>query len=687
MRRYFVPALIGLALASAAAWGVSLPLRLGLGLTGQAGVDNAPPVSPGTQSPMVLPQLIPLLCGAGGNPLCNSTSVTVTAPMMQHLWAVQGASRITFSLPQAGTAGFEKGQQACAQGDGSGGFTIHPLGSSVLKGVVLSSGNLVLGQYASTCFTSNGADWEATAPPVAPPPANCTSGVLQDGGWDCLLVTTAPNDTVNASVLTADKGTAATTGEDAVVIPNLGSTGGAFTLTLADGTTAGGNKRGQGAVDLQIFNAAIPATAPTNVASGGWATIAGGYSNTASSGFDAVLGGENNTASGGSSGIVSGFNNAAPGTSSFTGAGNSNTTSGSAAGVVAGNSNTASGNNSFTGAGDTNTASGPNDVIGGGHLNQSQDTTTGDNVITGGSQNSIGTGSGNNVIGGGNSNAIPTGQIGGYNTIGGGWQNTVTGAEQCTIGGGLQNICTGEYGTVAGGWLNSAADEAFAAGYSNTASATGSVAIGTDNTASGYAVGSGNNVSAGGSALGFDHVLTGQSVALGGFVIDRGINGYLGFGEQNLYNGGGKGLNQLGTIILCLYDGPSPSTDATLTSQCQIPSPSATNQLVLGDNETIGFRGWVVARAQGPSGPDVGLSSYWNFACLIKRGSSAATTALVGTCTPSLIAQDAGMATLTVTVQADTTNGAIRVVVNTGVTTLNVNWTGRIETEEIGQHS
>jgi hypothetical protein len=66
-------------------------------------------------------------------------------------------------------------------------------------------------------------------------------------GFTASLDTTAPNDTVNASVLAASGGTP---DQDAVVAPKGV---GAFALVDADGTTVGGNKRGAYAVDLQTF--------------------------------------------------------------------------------------------------------------------------------------------------------------------------------------------------------------------------------------------------------------------------------------------------------------------------------------------------------------------------------------------------------------------------------------------------
>lgn len=67
---------------------------------------------------------------------------------------------------------------------------------------------------------------------------------------------------------------------------------GAFSLTPPDGTVAGGNRRGAGAVDLQMVR-----TGATQVASGPRSLIAGGQGNTASGDRSMAIG-SNNTSSG-----------------------------------------------------------------------------------------------------------------------------------------------------------------------------------------------------------------------------------------------------------------------------------------------------------------------------------------------------------------------------------------------------
>ena len=97
----------------------------------------------------------------------------------------------------------------------------------------------------------------------------------------------APNATIPVSTLTA---TAAAASVDIAIIPKGV---GAFMLALPDATTAGGNKRGNYAIDLQLVRASA-----SQVASSNNAGILGGQSNTATATYAVVIGGDTNTASG-----------------------------------------------------------------------------------------------------------------------------------------------------------------------------------------------------------------------------------------------------------------------------------------------------------------------------------------------------------------------------------------------------
>jgi hypothetical protein len=153
----------------------------------------------------------------------------------------------------------------------------------------------------------------------------------------------------------------------------------------------GGNQRGLHAVDLQSARSAA-----TEVASGDYSVIGGGYRNTAS-GFVATVGG-----------------------------GNLNTASGAFATVGGGHINTASVNHATVGGGFQNTASGNYATVGGGSYN----TASGAFATVGGGISDTASGS--------------------YATVGGGVGNTASGS-YATVGGGSYNTASGIYSAIPGG--------------------------------------------------------------------------------------------------------------------------------------------------------------------------------------------------------------------------------------------
>jgi hypothetical protein len=115
------------------------------------------------------------------------------------------------------------------------------------------------------------------------------------------LHTTSPNNTVNAEQLEVTGGS---TNVDLVLTPK--GTGAFILGHEPDNTTTGGNKRGAGAVDLQLFH-----HEPGRVASGAY-SVAAGYSN-AASGAQSVSMGLYNNASGAQS-VALGYLNTVSGT-------------------------------------------------------------------------------------------------------------------------------------------------------------------------------------------------------------------------------------------------------------------------------------------------------------------------------------------------------------------------------------
>ena len=159
--------------------------------------------------------------------------------------------------------------------------------------------------------------------------------------------TATPNATIPVVTLTA---TNAATNVDLALIPK--GTSGALLADIPDNLTAGGNKRGAQAVDLQMSRGAN-----TQVASGANSVIAGGGTNTSSSIYTTVGGGSNNNCSGSYATIAGGRDGIASSTYGTVGGGNANNASGQGATIPGGALNTAAGTYAFS-TGNVNAASG-----------------------------------------------------------------------------------------------------------------------------------------------------------------------------------------------------------------------------------------------------------------------------------------------------------------------------------------
>jgi hypothetical protein len=131
------------------------------------------------------------------------------------------------------------------------------------------------------------------------------------------LSSASPNATVNVVSMAP---VAPTANSDLALVPKGN---GALLAQVPTGTTAGGNKRGQYAVDLVGFrlNAA-------NVASGDYSFLGGGSDNKASNFYSAVVGGAGNFATGNSSFVGGGLDNKANNLASVVAGGRLNVASG-----------------------------------------------------------------------------------------------------------------------------------------------------------------------------------------------------------------------------------------------------------------------------------------------------------------------------------------------------------------------
>ncbi|MBK7986736.1 MAG: hypothetical protein IPK11_07440 [Ignavibacteria bacterium] len=324
--------------------------------------------------------------------------------------------------------------------------------------------------------------------------------------------TSSPNATVPVHQLAA-------TGTEADIDLALSPKGeGALTAQRADGTEAGGNKRGKYAVDLQLVRAEN-----TQVASGMNSVIAGGERNTASGTHSSVGGGYINSALGSHSSIGGGFVNTATGWYSTISGGNVNATGGEKASIGGGIGNTADGENSVIGGGFSNTASGYTATIGGGYEN----TASGwGSTVGGGLYNSSG-GFGSTVSGGENNIASAN-----YSGIGNGRNNTASG-NYTGIGGGRDNTANAEYAVISGGYDNTASGERsiVGGGFANTSAGQYSTIVG----------GFTNNANGWYSSIGggSQNTTTGTKASIGGGIGNTadGENSVIGGGFSNTAGG------------------------------------------------------------------------------------------------------------------------------------------------------
>ena len=231
-------------------------------------------------------------------------------------------------------------------------------------------------------------------------------------------------------------------------------------------------------------------------------------------------------------------------------------------------------------------------------------------------------------------------------TIAGGASHTASQAGD-TVGGGQNNTASGGDSCVPGGSTNVASGgNSFAMGSSCTASGLASVAIGGSSTASGT-----------------------HSWARGNQAHTRGLMAYDVFSAGRFSTNGdaqsGRQVLRVGT------------TDATVsTFTANLAGAGTTNQLVLANDSAMCVTGQVTARQS------TGDAKGWTFSCVIKRGANAAATAMVAACTPTVVANDAGAAAWALTVDADTTNGGLRIRA-TGEAAKSIKWLAVLECAEV----
>ena len=450
---------------------------------------------------------------------------------------------------------------------------------------------------------------------------------------------------------------------------------GAIQAQATTSSTVGGNARGANAVDWQTARSAASQVASSaytvvsggvnNTASGFNATINGGTGNTGSATYSFGGGGYFNTASGVISSVVGGYSNTAAGFYNFIGSGYQN--SGTALSAVTTQSGTMNGTTAVTLSGSnanikvgqlisgTSISSFPHTyvaAISGTSLTLSQNA-SGSSTSTLSFYTPHGV-----VVGGGNNQAT-----GSYSFIGGGG-DAGTAANR--------NVASGDWSTVGGGFKNTIA---LASSYSVIAG--GSSAAITGNGFSFIGSGFGHTISTDYASIlgGYSNNANGRfsSILGGGNGNTRSIQGNqvspASFGPIDF----ASGVSQSSLLVL-----GRQTTDATPTVLASSSAAAGTtNQVILPNNSAYFFRGEVVSGVTGG-----GNTKGWTIEGVIKRGANAASTALVGTPTVTSLYADAGAATWTIAVTADTTNGGLRVTF-TGQAATTIRTVCQIRTTEV----
>jgi hypothetical protein len=195
----------------------------------------------------------------------------------------------------------------------------------------------------------------------------------------------------------------------------------------------------------------------------------------------------------------------------------------------------------------------------------------------------------------------------------------------------------------------------FVVGQNNAATAENSCAMGTGNTAAGsasFVFGNGNFATAN------------ESFAIGNGAFAR---------LQSQFALGARLFSAVSKTQYNIFIVGATTTDATPT----VLTTQGAAQITLQNNSAMRFNILVIANVTGG-----GNTSGWELKGVIKRGANAASTALVGTVTTTLVGQDAGASGWAIAATANTTTGGLTITA-TGQAGTTIRWVATVECAEV----
>jgi hypothetical protein len=264
----------------------------------------------------------------------------------------------------------------------------------------------------------------------------------------------------------------------------------------------------------------------------------------------------------------------------------------------------------------------------------------------------------------------------GYSTSAAAGYSSAIGANSSAAG----SVTATGLGAMALGGSYASGTDSFAAGIANNSNSYGAsginaIAIGFNAKATGNyatAIGGYQSLASGLGSYVFGDGCTAS--ALYSFALGKGVTSAI-IGKMAFSGAGNSGVSngifQSGTLIL-----QTSTTDATATAlTSNAAAASSNNQVILPNNAAYTFSILVVARQSAAGGT---ASASWQITGLIRREGTAASTTLVA----STVTTISNVPAWTIAVTADTTNGGLAVTA-TGAAATNIRWVATAQTSEV----